>query len=419
MKTRKQIKDEMEAKSAELTRLLAVPDDDQTAESAQQIESLTGEVKGLKAELAQFRDLAAAREEVKGLGREVNAPISRAAANRDDRDGREEAEAAIKSLGDAVASSDEVKSWRPGVQGQRVVVEVPVWPSDLKATVTTTGLTGYQRVPGIVELEQQRLTVADLLGSAQTSMPTIRYWRENTFANAATTVAEGGLKPEASFDIVETDAPVRKIAVVSKMSDEFVSDYPTLQSYINSRLIFMVGTTEEAQLLNGAGTGTTITGILNTSGIQTQAVGTISATNTVLDNIMKAITKVRSTGFFEPDGLVIHPTDYQILRLAKDGQNQYYGGGPFYAPYGNGMVAMQPSPWGLRTVVTTAIAAGTALVGAFALGATVFRRQGITVDIANQNENDFLYNRVAVRVEERLALAVWRPLAFCKVTGIA
>jgi HK97 family phage major capsid protein len=69
-------------------------------------------------------------------------------------------------------------------------------------------------------------------------------------------------------------------------------------------------------------------------------------------------------------------------------------------------------------VVTTAISAGTALVGAFQIGAQIFRRQGISVDMTNSNEDDFRKNLVAIRAEERLALAVYRPLAFCTVTGI-
>jgi hypothetical protein len=55
-------------------------------------------------------------------------------------------------------------------------------------------------------------------------------------------------------------------------------------------------------------------------------------------------------------------------------------------------------------VVTTAIAAGTALVGAFKIGAQIWQREGIRVEATNSNEDDFNFNRVSLRVEERLAL---------------
>jgi HK97 family phage major capsid protein len=114
---------------------------------------------------------------------------------------------------------------------------------------------------------------------------------------------------------------------------------------------------------------------------------------------------------------VIHPTDWQSLKLAKDANNQYYGGGPFTGPYGVGGI-VGDTFWGLRVVVTTAIAQGTCLVGAFKLGAQIWQREGVKVEAFDQNEDDVNFNRVTVRVEERLGLAVYRPSAFCTVTSL-
>jgi HK97 family phage major capsid protein len=74
--------------------------------------------------------------------------------------------------------------------------------------------------------------------------------------------------------------------------------------------------------------------------------------------------------------------------------------------------------WGLPVVATNAIAQGTALVGAFQLGATLYRRDGLRLETTNSDASDFVYNRIAIRVEERIALAVFRPLAFSTVTAI-
>lgn len=334
---------------------------------------------------------------------------------------------AIKSLGETIVESDGYKSFDPHIQGSAMGIEIKNLMSIMghtKATFTTSGstLTTYDRPPGVVLLEQQRLTVADLMAQGQTTSNTIRYRREDAFTNAATTVAEGSEKPEASFDTSEADAPVRKIAVTAKVTDELFADFPALQSYIDMRLRYMVGLTEEAQLLNGDGNSPNLEGILQlgsgpgtSDGIQTQAQGADSP----LDAIHRAITKIRAVGFFEPDGVVIHPTDYQIIRLEKDANAQYYGGGPFVGQYGNNGYPTLIGPWGLRPVVTTAITAGTCLVGAYKMGAMVFRREGVTVQMTNSNEDDFKKNLIAIRVEERLAFAIWRRLAFCSVTGIA
>ena len=69
-------------------------------------------------------------------------------------------------------------------------------------------------------------------------------------------------------------------------------------------------------------------------------------------------------------------------------------------------------------MVTSAVAVGTCYVGAFKLGGSVVRKAaGVTVDIANQNEDDFIKNLITVLIEERLALAVRRPACFVKITG--
>ena len=67
--------------------------------------------------------------------------------------------------------------------------------------------------------------------------------------------------------------------------------------------------------------------------------------------------------------------------------------------------------------MTTNALENTGIVGDFRQ-AQVFRRTGIRIDISTENENYFIYKKLAVRAEERLALAVYRPAAFSKVEGI-
>jgi HK97 family phage major capsid protein len=328
------------------------------------------------------------------------------------REGKYEDRQARKSIGQTLVESDAYKAMLKTTGSDR---KASIWLPEVKATMlTSTGpFTSYERPPGPVMLEQQRLTVRDLLAQGSTTMNSIRYMKEDTYTNAATTVAEEGLKPEATFDLSEVDAPIRKVAVTGRVSDEVFSDFPALQSYVDQRLRFMLKEREEAQLLNGNASGTNLDGLTHVSGTQTQAAGA-----TKLEGVLAAMTKVRATGHFEPDGIVLHPTDYQTLRLSKDANNQYYGGGAFFGPYGQGMVQTQPPIWGLNVVVTTAMAQGTGLVGAFRLGAMIFDRAGVSVETTNSDASDFVYNRIAIRVEERLALVVWRPLAFCLVTGL-
>ena len=262
----------------------------------------------------------------------------------------------------------------------------------------------------LYEGTRRRLVVADLLGQETTTRSAVTYYVESA--------TEGAKKPLVSFDdpTVVTDK-VMKIAAVLKESDEMVDDLPWLASSIQNRGIYLVQLKEEDEILNGTGSGTALDGILHRAGIGSEQ--TASGEASCADAIFRAMTKVAQDSPFTADGIVINPADYQTLRLAKDSNNQYYGGGFFSGQYGNGGVSEQPPLWGLRTVVTPAIAQGTVLVGAFQQGASVIRRQGLTVEVANQNEDDFVNNRIAIRIEERLALAVRYPAAFCKVTVAA
>ena len=273
-------------------------------------------------------------------------------------------------------------------------------------------LTDFDRT--VVRAPRVRLTVADLLGQGSISGNAISYLVEGAMDGDYETVAEGGAKPQFFFanPTQVTDA-LKKIAGFIKMTDEFIEDADFLRSEIDNRLLYRLAYFEEQQLLNGDGNGQNVTGLLNRSGIQTESATSASDDP---DAIFRGISKVRENSELPADGIVINPADYQRLRLSKDGNDQYYAGGFFAGQYGNGGMLMDPPLWGQRTVVSPSIAVGTALVGAFGMAATLYRKGGVRVEAATQHASDFTSNLVTVRAEERIALAVRVPLGFCKVT---
>jgi len=336
-------------------------------------------------------------------------------------------DAGSNTLGDALIRSEEYQAIVPRTNQRHTIrVQTNILPSQLSRAAysgSTDGLTGYDRVPGIVELGQQQPTVADLFMQAQTDSPTIRFMKETSYTQAADGVLEGDDKPEASFALEEVDVSVRKIAVHTKVTDETLEDYAQIRPYIDQRLSFMVRSKIDYDLLNGSGTAPYLAGLLGTSGVQTAEMSSNTAVK-LAEAIMNAITKVRVTGQFEPDAIVMHPNDYQKLRLATDGNTQYYGGGFFEGQYGKDY--SDPGRlWGLRLVQTTAIqeidlaTPGASnkgpIVGAFKLGGAVFYRNGLSVESTNADQDDFIMNLTTIRVEQRLALTIYRPLAFCRV----
>jgi HK97 family phage major capsid protein len=287
------------------------------------------------------------------------------------------------------------------------------------ATLTSDAASGGDLIvpdyrAGITPILFQRLTVADLLAPGTTESNLVTYMKETTATNAAATVAEGAAKPESTLIFDAVNDPVRKIATWLPVTDEMLDDVPQIRSYIDGRLRLFVEMQEEAQLLNGDGTGTNIVGLRNRAGLRTDIVRDtpdLTPNENNMDAIYRQIVAIMVNSFLMPDGIIIHPTNWQAIALAKNADGDYLGAGPFNS-------AQQFRLWGLPVVVTTAITAGVGLVGAFRASAQVFRKGGISLETSNSHSDFFTKNLTAIRAEERLALAVYRPGAIGEVTNL-
>jgi HK97 family phage major capsid protein len=188
-------------------------------------------------------------------------------------------------------------------------------------------------------------------------------------------------------------------------------DLPYIVSEINQHAQYNLLLQEELQLLSGTGNNADIKGLMNRTGVQTLGQGKDADP----DRIFHATTLISTATGFPADAVVINPTDYEAIRLSKDGNQQYYGGGFFAGQYGQGGILQNPALWGLRTIVTPSVPAGTVLVGAFKAGGMVFRKGGLRAESTNSNENDFTNDKITFRVKERLGLQVKYPAAFVSV----
>lgn len=345
----------------------------------------------------------------------------------DESKSSDEERAEFKTFGRHIIESDGYKSMIGG-QSKGVTVDVKAAATIDEGVIPAfsggAGMGGQlvapQLLPGIVGLKFQPLTVADLFASGTTNSSSVSYVIESAFQDLTATVLEKGTKPQLDLTLARRQDNVTKIANVAKVTDEMFQDAAAFESYLSNRMVFGVKRVEEAQLLNGNGTPPNLQGVMQRSGLATTVVTAAGLTAVkAMEGIYNQITALRATSFVEPDAVVIHPTDWQTIRLGKDSQGQYYAGGPFTGAYGNPGPSNVDQVWGLKAVITTAIAQGTALVGGFQECGQVFRRQGITLEMTNSNVDDFVNNLITLRAEERLALAVYRPAGFGKVTFTA
>jgi HK97 family phage major capsid protein len=293
--------------------------------------------------------------------------------------------------------------------------ELPM--GDLMATTLdeSTGSGGPvlipQYVPGILPLPQRPLVVADLIGQGVADSNSIVYMREKTFTNAAAATSEGAAKPESTLVFEAITEIVRKIATFLPVSDELLEDVAAMTSYLNQRLSLGVNLALDDELLNGSGVAPHLTGFLQRAGLAT-AVARGAMTNA--DAILTQIAAIQNAVSVPPDGIIMHPTNWNAIQLLKDANGNYIGGfasGPFAAPHARSL-------WGLPVAITPLIAVGTALVGCFQTQAQLYRRGGLRVESTNSHSDFFQKNLIAIRAELRAALAVYRTGAFGTVTNL-
>ena len=253
----------------------------------------------------------------------------------------------------------------------------------------------------VVTLARTPLVVRDLFGSENISGSTLVYLVEGAIQGAPAVTAEGAEKPQVHFaDPTPVTVSLAKIACHIKESDEYINDYPFLASAINGRLTYHLGLVEQNKL---------VTDLLATSGIQTGTYASTGTATDIADAILQASMDVQAQSGFPADGVLINPADWYILRAGKDGEDRYYGGGYF----GEQSI---PNIWGIPVCVSSAVASGTIIVGAFKTCGSVVQNGGIRVEATNSNEDDFVKNLMTIRAEERMALAVRRPAGFKKLT---
>ena len=283
-----------------------------------------------------------------------------------------------------------------------------------RKALTNTGVTGTSlNYPGDQVLVQpltpllRRLTVRDLLMPGRTDKSVIFYPRESGYTNAAAPVSEGSLKPKSELTFELITEPVRTIAHLLDISLQMLDDVSYIRSYIQNRMIYGLKLIEEGQLLNGSGTGQNLEGIYTAATAYSQPSGAVVTDEQDLDKLRLALLQVELAEAFST-GIVLHPTDWANIELLKDANKQYLFTNPQNTTTGR--------VWGRDVVSTQAMTQGKFLVGDFAMHAQILDRQDANVAISFENKDNFERNMATLRVEERLALAIYRPEAFVKGT---
>ncbi|MBZ3909418.1 phage major capsid protein [Streptomyces acidiscabies] len=284
-------------------------------------------------------------------------------------------------------------------------------------TVTTTTQPQQNtRVPGIIPNNPDfPLLVAGLLDRQTSDGTTLEYMRDasgpQSTWNKAAVVAEGGDKPKSGpfvFDLITTT--LKTVAHWVPITRQAADDNSQLMGYINGRLTYGLEYKMDREILTGNGT-TEMQGILTTPGIGSYQPG-VGSTDVKLITVRKAKTQ-GELALYPPTAIVLNPMDWQDIELDEDDNGQFR------------VIANVTDPgapmrlWGLTVVTTVAMAAGTALLGGFRTGATLWERQGITILMTDSHADYFTANTLVILAERRANVAVHTPQAFVRITFAA
>lgn len=264
--------------------------------------------------------------------------------------------------------------------------------------------------PGIIPYRMRPPAIRDLMNVVPTTSEFINYVRETAPTNNAAYVADANTKPESAVATVIERAMIETIAHTLTVPLQLARDVNSLQMFLENKLVTMLRIKSEDAYLYGNGTSPNIRGITNFSGIQTLT--QVSGDNRI-DTLRKALNKLEVSYYPWGDAIVVHPNDVVKMELVKDAEDRYLW--PTFGAWANGVNATK-SLFGVPLISTTAITEGTALVGNFAQGVTLYQREDVTVDFSFEHADYFAKNLMMMRVESRECLVPEDPLAFCLTT---
>ena len=330
------------------------------------------------------------RAEVKALSDKFEAAVTEI--------GQKMAAAGEQSEAPLTAGAEFIKSEQFKALAARQIQSARI---EVKSTVVSNNTTTYpDQRPGITPGNFLPVTLRSRIPTINVTSNAVNSLREATSTNNAVEVAQGAAKPETDLTFAQYNVVIETVAHHIKVSNQLLADAPAVMAYIDTRLRDGLAQRIDRQLLLGNGTSPNLSGLTDAGNFVAY---TPAAGANLVDSINRAKYVLWAIGEM-PDTVVVNPTDWSVMELAREGA----GSGTYL--YGAPGTVGGSSPFGVQIVMSNHMTAGSFLIGNLRGSTTIFQRQGATVEMGFVND-DFTKNLVTIRAEERLGLATDRPQA--------
>jgi HK97 family phage major capsid protein len=255
--------------------------------------------------------------------------------------------------------------------------------------------------------------------------PSAAYLAHTTNTNEATRVAESASKPSLGPTVQELFIKPLKIAATVEASLEILQDHEAFANWLPVELQRSVINAESLYLFqanaSGGPTASEFNGLLATSGTLAQDATGLS----FADALSLAYVKIRTgSAFSEPEIVITSPATAAAALRSKSTTGAYIFDvvrGPAALDQRN-----EFDVFGVRTVTSTQVPDGTAIVMSISGGAAVgWIRMGLELmynpygGTTDAGVDLWRTNQYSWRAEERISLSVPRPAAICVVTNLS
>lgn len=318
-----------------------------------------------------------------------------------------------RSLGQRFVESEEFRSFDPmsGSRSNSAVLAGMDFRSvtDITNAATSGGaFINPQRLDRVgQDFLQRRKFLVDYLPVIPVDGP-VEYVQDKSpladLYNKAVEVSEGGSKPQAGGTNEVVNESPATIAAWVNITRRAARQAKGVQAYYDQKLRYSLKRRFDYQVINGDGNSPNISGLLDRTGILTEAPG---STEERAKTIRKAITTMEENESIA-ELIALNPGDHELFDLLN------------FASAGLHSVAStagapSASTWGLTVIKTNAVAAGTAaLIDPMAVA--ILDEEAPRAYMTDSHASNFTSNILTLLLEMDAGLALFDPAGVCKVT---
>ena len=377
------------------------------SEIALQIKSLEEKMKPvdlteIKAEIKKVTDWQVTKDEADKANQKA---LDELIAHQSKRKGPETGTSFKDALGEAMEQKKEQIAGYAKNRSQ-INLELKAVGNMGSGNLTTSGtetFSGNVMIGGIGRKPYEISHIRNIVNVQPIATDSAYVVRDAAGEGGPTAVAMAAAKPQSDRDYVKLIVPVTKIAHYFKIPEEMLADNSWLQNEISAIGVEELLAKEDDLLLNqvaAAGLFAGLTTATNSTAFAAPAslaFGVDLANN--YDVLVAAWTQARNAKV-SPNYALCNPSDYAKMILTKESATSgtYVFGAPNIAI---------PNIFGIPLIPHTAMTSDKFLMGDFSK-VTLGQREGVSVRIYDQNEDDAIKNMVTVVIEERVTIVAGR-----------